>query len=147
MNLTDVENKDPLFVTVNLADTLPQTAANYGMFFTAHRPYEVVKITEVHGTLGTDAGAVTLQVEKLTGTTAKGSGTNIITTAFDLKSANNTVVTKNVTDLVGLTTGSYPTFLATGDRLALKTTGVLTAIKDIQVTVTLRPNGKGHYTI
>lgn len=146
-NLTEIQNKDPLVVTVNLVDTTPQTAANYGMFFTAHRPYEVVVVSEVHGTAGTDAGNVTLQVEKLTGTTAKGSGTTLLATAFNLKSTINTVVTKKTSDFNGLSSGSYPTYLAVGDRLALKSSGTLTAVKDVQVTVSLKPQGKGHYTL
>lgn len=69
----DIFNKDGFYVEANLPSTDPQTAANYGMVFTALRPCEVLEVSEVHGTLGTDGGAVTLQLERLTGTTAKGA--------------------------------------------------------------------------
>jgi hypothetical protein len=125
-----------------LWDTQPQTAANYGIFFIARHPCEVLFISEVHGTAGTDAGAVTLQVEKLTGTTAKGAGTNILATTINLKGTSNTVQTREITGLVR--TGGVVS-LRKGDRLALKSSGTLTDLKDVQVTVYLKPSGKGDY--
>lgn len=96
----DIDNKDGFFITATLNDTAAATAANYGVLFTVlKRGYEVMNVGEIHGTLGTDAGAVTLQLEKLTGTTAKGSGSNILVTAFDLKGTINTLVKKKVLNL------------------------------------------------
>lgn len=112
------------------------TAANYGTFFIAPYPLYVQAIREVHETAGSDGSAVTLQVEKLTGTTAKDSGTVLLSTAFDLKGTANTVQTGT------LVTSSYPTiqnntqYLSTGDRLALKDSGTLTALSNVTVTVT-----------
>ena len=63
-------------ITVNLKNTEPATAVNYGLFFTADRPYNVIGITEVHGTAGTDASAVSLQIERLQGTEALTAGKN-----------------------------------------------------------------------
>lgn len=135
----EIDGKDGVVIVATLNDTAAQTAANYGTIFTAlKRGYEVLVVGEIHGTLGTDAGAVTLQLEKLTGTTAKGSGTNILVTAFNLKSTINTLVRKEGSDLTNKT-------LAVGDRLAWKTSGTLTALKDVHITIYLKPLGKGDY--
>ncbi len=137
----DIEDKDGFFITATLNDTAAATAANYGVLFTAlKRGYEVMVVGEIHGTAGTNAGAVTLQLEKLTGTTAKGSGSNILVTAFDLKGTINTLVKKEGVELTGKT-------LAVGDRLAWKTSGTLTAVANVHITVYLKPLGRGSYTI
>jgi len=60
----DIQSKDGNEITVHLAGTLAQTAANYGIFFIANRPIEIMKIKEVHTVAGNDAGAVTLQLDK-----------------------------------------------------------------------------------
>lgn len=119
-------------VTFNAPGTSGATAANYGMFFQADRAVGVASITEIHATAGTDTGAVTLQVEKLTGTTAPGSGTSLLSSAFDLKG------TKNTTQYGSLTT-SNPTALALGrgDRLGVVLTGTPTAVANVVVTVIL----------
>lgn len=138
MNSTEVYNKDGFYAKADLFDTQPQTAANYGIFFQVIRPCEFMEVREIHGTAGTDAGAVTLQVEKLTGTTAKGSGLNILVTAYDLKGTINTSSSKTGVALQNRQ-------LAAGDRLAIKSSGTLTALKDLQVTIYLKPLGKGDY--
>lgn len=147
----NIIQKEGFYVTVNLEDTTAQTAANYGMFFTAYHPCELLAASEVHGTKGTDAGAVTLQIEKLTGTTAKGAGDTILVTAWDLKGANNTVVFKKGKDFDNTapavaTDGLTRTQLIQGERLALKSAGTLTALKDVQVTLFFKTLGRGHYT-
>jgi hypothetical protein len=146
----NIIRKEGFYVTVNLTDTSAATAANYGMFFTAYHPCEILSISEVHGTKSTQAGA-TLQVEKLTSTTAKGSGDTILVTAFALDGANNTVVFKNGTDFDNTapavaTDGLTRTQLSQGERLALKPSATLTALKDVQVTVFFKTLGRGHYT-
>jgi len=137
----DIDNKDGFFITATLNDTAAATAANYGVLFTAlKRKYEVMVVGEIHGTAGTNAGAVTLQLEKLTGTTAKGSGSNILVTAFDLKGTINTLVKKEGVDLTGKT-------LDVGDRLAWKTSGTLTSVANVHITVYLKPLGRGGYIV
>lgn len=131
----DVENKDGFHVTANLYDTQPQTAANYGIFFTALRPCEILEESEVHGTAST-SGTVT--VEKLTGTTAKGAGLSTCVAAFSTAGTANTVLRKKTTDLQNRQ-------LAAGDRLAIKSGGTITNGKDLQVTVYLKYLGKGDY--
>lgn len=131
----EIENKDGFYVIANLFDTQPQTAANYGIVFTALRPCEVLEISEVHGT-ASSSGTVT--VEKLTGTTAKGSGSSICTTSFSTATTANTVQTKKTSELQNRQ-------LSTGDRLAIKSGGTLSSGKDLQVTIYLKPLGKGDY--
>ena len=134
----NIDNKDGFVITVNLEDTKPQTSSNYGMFFTAHIPCEVLTTVEKHGTAGTDASAVTLQIERLTGTTAKGSGDSILKTAFNLKNTAYTHTKYSGSDLQNRQ-------LKVGESLSLKSSGTLTALKDLQVTVYLKPLTKGDY--
>lgn len=141
VDFQNVYNKDPFPVTASISGTAAATSGNYGMFYTALFPCEVLAVSEVHAVAGTDAGAVTLQVEKLTSTTAPGSGTNLLASAIDLKGTANTVVYPS------LTTTVLNRQLAKGDRLALKPSGTVTAVSGVQVTCILKPLGKGHYAV
>lgn len=118
----------PIPVAVRLKGTEGATAANYGHFFVADKAYNVISAAEVHGTKGIDGSAVTLQIEKLTGTTAAGSGTSLLSTAFNLKGNINTVQ-------YGVFVVTGATSMIRGDRLALKTSGTLTSVADVLVTV------------
>lgn len=106
-------------------------------FFVADRAYRVKSISEIHSVLGTDAGAVNLQVTKDTGTAAPGAGTDLLTdnanAGFNLKGTINTV--QNGT----LTATAASLALAAGDRLSVDFAGVLTAVAGVVVTVTLEP--------
>lgn len=138
----DIDNKDGFFVGENLIGTAAATSTNYGLLpFTAlKRKYEVMVVGERHGTAGTNAGAVTLQLEKVPSGTAKGSGTNILVTAFNLKSTANTLVKKEGVDLTSKV-------LDIGDSLAWKTSGTLTDLADVHITVYLKPLGRGGYIV
>ena len=83
-------------------------------------------------TLGTDAGAVSLNIEKLTGTRALDEGSAMLSTAFDLKASINVVRTGT------LTTASSVRSLARGDRLALDDAGTLTAVANVTISVELQ---------
>lgn len=131
----NIFNKDGFYQTIWLENTLPSTATNYPIFFIAMKPCEIMMVSEVHGTASVSG---TLQVEKLTGTTAKGSGTNMLTAAFSTSTTANTVQTKQSTDLQNRT-------MDVGDRLALKASGTLTNSADMCVTLYIKPLGKGDY--
>ena len=105
------------------------TAGNYGVFWIV--PFECVisEIREVHQTLGTDVGAVTLQIEKLTGTQALDAGVPCLATAFNLKGTINTVNTGT------LTTVPADIRLTRGDRLAMDDDGTLTAVANVTVII------------
>lgn len=119
-------------VTVFLPGTSAATAGNYTHFFIADDGYLIQDVYEIHGTAGSDGSAVTCQLEKLTGTTAPGSGTELLVTAFNLKGTANTLQAGNLSGVGGRNT------LIRGDRLALKRSGTLTAVDSVVVTVYLR---------
>lgn len=118
-----------VFVSKSLEGTAPATSANYGVFFIATRPCVIIAISEAHTVIGSDAGAVTVTLERLTSGVALDSGTVLLATAFDLKATVN-VEHRGVLARI-------PVGLSRGDRLALKDAGVLTAVAGLVVTVTL----------
>lgn len=130
-----IENKDMQSVTVHLKNTEPATAANYGAFFIASRPYEVMEIRAVWSTASTSG---TLMVERLQGTTAEGSGDDVLASTIDMSGTAATVVARKTTDLQNRK-------LSVGDRLALEDGGTLTNQANLIVTVLLKPLGKGGY--
>lgn len=89
----------------------------------------VNKISEVHTVAGTDAGAVTLDVKKLTGVGAPSTGTTLLSSTFNLKSTANTVVNATV-----VTAGSA-NILANGDKLGLDFTGTPTGLQGGVVSI------------
>lgn len=119
-------------VTSHLNSTQAATADNYGIFFIAPYPVEVVSVRERHETAGSDAGAVTLMVAKVPSGTAKGSGTDTLASGISLKGTADT----NASGTLHATAANYR--LAAGDALALVPTGVLTAVDGVTVTVELK---------
>lgn len=117
-------------VTAKVQGVDAATASNYGIFFVADKTYAINSITEVHGTTGTDGGAVTLQIERLQGTEALDAGDTLLSTAFNLKGTANTVQ-------YGELVRTNILILGIGDRLSLKDSGTLTSVADVVVTVTL----------
>lgn len=112
-------------------------AADYeGVPFIADKAYEVIAVKERHLVLGTDVGAVTLMVKKVPSGTAPGAGTDTLAAGISLKAAINTV--QDGTLHATLANKQ----LAVNDGLALVTTGVLTAVDGVSVTVYLKPLAK-----
>lgn len=112
-----------------------------GLLFVADTDYELVQVDEVHNVAGTDAGAVTLDVKKATGTTAIASGTSMLASTFNLKSTACTVVRKTLslpTTTTGLSTTADNRKLARDNRLGLDFTGTTTALVGVLVQVWLR---------
>lgn len=103
---------------------LAANAANFAFFIT-DAAYQVVSIKEIHSVVGGAVAAVT--VEKLTGTTAPGSGTAIPTAAFDCTATINTLLTATLTSTVA------DTKLAAGDRLGIVGTGTRTGLLGVVV--------------
>lgn len=98
-------------------------------FFLANRQQTVRAVSMFWGTKATDAGAVTIDVTKDVSTNAPGAGTSILTAAQSVKGAANTPVS------VGLAASAATLLMAAGNRLAIKTTGTLTALADVVVAV------------
>jgi len=118
-----------VFICKSLESTQAATASNYGVFFVATRPCVVKAISESHTVAGSAGGAVTLTVERLKSGQALDSGTEMLTTPFDLKSIANTPVRGAIARI--------PTGLSTGDRLALKDSGTLTSVAGVTINVEL----------
>ncbi len=108
------------------------TASNYGVIFIAPYRCQFMGATEVHAVLGTDGSAVTLQIEKLQGTTASGSGTNLLASGFNLKGTINTVQTATLAVLPKTTFNLHK-----GDRLGLVLTGTPTSVSQVVIVVQL----------
>jgi hypothetical protein len=101
--------------------------------FIADRAYQVVSVSEVHSVAGTDAGAVTLAVNKCTGTQAASAGANILTSTLNLKNTANTVASGT------LSATAANSVLAAGNRIAFDITGTTTGLVGAVVTIVLRP--------
>lgn len=121
-------------ITIEVEDTNAAIAAKYGPFFIAPWPCVVIEGREVHSTAGTDTGAVTLTVEKLTGTQAKGTGVNCLSSTFNLKGTANTVTRLTPTTTIA----NWQ--LVKGNRLGLLTSGTLITVNQVVVTVLLKIN-------
>jgi hypothetical protein len=91
--------------------------------------HEAIQITGVKESHGTASASGTLQVEKLTGTTAAGSGTAMLSWTISLAGTANTLVSGTLSG----TTANLQ--LAAGDRLGFKFAGTMTNLADCSVTV------------
>lgn len=101
-------------------------------FFVAPRAVKVVGITLRPTVAGTDAGAVTVQVEKVPSGTAIGSGTDLMSATLNLKGTANT----NQTGSLSATASALR--LAAGDALGVDFTGTLTSATGV-ITVAMIP--------
>lgn len=138
-NWDEIERKDGFYVTFTIPGTLAATATNFTHFFIFRHPAEVLRVSEVHSTAGTDLGAVTLDVQRLTGTTAPGAGTSILASTFNLKGTANTVVTKEGKQLAANRQ------FAENERICLSTSGTLTLLAGVNVTLYCKMFGRGDY--
>lgn len=102
------------------------------IFFLADRDYVVTAISAVWST-AESTGSMDIMVEKLTGTTACGSGTDLLSAAIAATGTANTV---NAGSLV--TTASAH-LLSAGGRLCVDLTATPNEVANMVVTVTLVP--------
>lgn len=119
-----------LTVPFSLVSTLPATAANYGNIFVADRNWRIIGAREAHTVAGSDAGAVTLTLEKLTDTQALDAGVTMLAGTFNLKA------TADTEQAVGPTATVANARLKPGDRVALKDAGVLTVVAGVSGSAT-----------
>ena len=119
--------------------TIPSTNAatqtNYGVFWTAPFPCRVVSMTEVHSAAGNDAGAVTIQLERLKSTIIHPNG-NGISETINLKATSNVV--QSATIRLSQVSNQIVSVLDTGDRLGLIPSGTMTAVNNVTVVVTVQ---------
>ena len=121
--------KKKLYIHHTIYGADAATAGNYGMFWIVPFDCTITEIREVHQTAGSDAGAVSLQIEKLTGTQALDAGVACLSTAFSLKATANAVQSGS------LTTTLADLRLSRGDRLAMDDAGTLTAVANVTVVI------------
>lgn len=97
--------------------------------FIADAAYLVTAVREVHGTASSSG---TLNIEKLTGTTAAGSGTAMLTGTISLAGTANTVLSGTLTATTATLT------LAAGDRIGGVLAGTLTNLAGCVVVLTMQ---------
>ena len=114
--------------TVVLKNTDPATAANYGIIMLANFPIWILGAQCRFATAGSDASAVTLDLEKLADGTAKGAGVSMLASTFNLKGTVDTVQSASPTATVGNAQ------LSKGQAAALKLSGTPTAVADLIVS-------------
>lgn len=119
------------FIHHTIPGALAGSLQYYGNFWIAPFACVLLSCAEQHQTAATDAGSVTLTIEKLTGTQALNSGVDMLSSTFDLKGTINTVVTKTPTLILADRT------LKKGDRLAMKDSGVLSPTAHVTVVLEL----------
>lgn len=121
--VADASTCGPYKIQNILHINLPLVAASptTGTFFICPVGYQVVAVREIHATAG-GTGA-TVNIEKLTGTTAPGSGTAILTTGMLLTGTANTLQTTAATNIILAASKG-----AAGDRFGYVLTGTLTGL-------------------
>lgn len=121
----------PVMFTVQGANAT--TALNYtAPFFIANRDYYLISVTERHEVAGTDGGAVTLMLKKVPSGTATASGTDMLTAGLNLKSTANTNQSGTLSTTAGVLT------IPRGYALGMATTGTLTTLQGVTVSVLLK---------
>lgn len=99
------------------------------VIFIATEAVQLVAVREVHAVASISG---TLQIEKLTSTTAPGGGTTLLTGTVSLSGTANTVAT-------GTLTGTVPSLqLAVGDRIGIVLAGTLTSLVGSLIEIDLK---------
>lgn len=110
-----------------------------GYVFTAlDTDYEIVAVSEVHGTSGSDGGAVTADVVRVASGGTIAGGTTLLASMFNLKSTVDVPVIKNVSN-GGLASAQSSRVIARGQSLAINLTGTLTALAGMAIAIVLQP--------
>jgi hypothetical protein len=134
MALKAIAKRAPVVLTVQLILTTHAVDQNV---FIADRDYTIESIAESHITADTDAGTVSIDVKKASGTTAIASGTSVLGSVFNAKSTANTPVSKTKAN-GGLVSTASTNILEAGSRLGLDFTGI-TDYAGGTVTIVLSP--------
>lgn len=134
-----IVKKDGFYITTNIWGDEAQDAANYGIIFTARWPIEILRIVERHETAGTAGGAVTLDVLRVPNGTAIASGDSMVVTKFNLKATANTLQTRE-----GVTLNDFRQ-LRENQSIGLKTSGTLTDLAGVSITIYFQNYGRGNY--
>lgn len=90
------------------------------------------KVVQRHGTAGSDASAVSLQLEKTASGTAAAGGTVLLATALNMKATADTVQTAELVESEATRT------LNAGDAISLDYAGTTTGLANITLTMLFR---------
>lgn len=112
-----------------VTESLSATDATRAIFI-ANRAMILKSVKEVHSTASSSG---TLQVEKLTGTTAAGSGTNLLTGTMSLSGTANTVVSGTLISTIASLT------FAAGDRFGVVIAGTMTNLANSKIVAMFAP--------
>jgi len=115
-------------ISAVLPGTAPQSAANFGKFFVADKKCILLGVRAAWTTASTSG---TLQIQRLQGTEAKGSGDDLLSSTIAMSGTAETANSGTLT-----TTMAYRTLNA-GDRLCLESAGTLSSGAGLVVTVAL----------
>ena len=132
----DIVNKYGLEHHFQLTGVTAAVATNYSVFFNVLNPIELVLI-EVSYTVTSTSG--TLQLEKLTGIAAPGTGTAILDATINLAATANTLITRTQRDMTSARV------FERGDRIAFIDGGTLTNLTDLVVSIYYKPRGRGDF--
>ena|ERR1700744_2505898 len=109
---------------------LTASSSTTGTFFICPTGFQVIAVREIHAVAGGTSAAV--QIEHLTGTTAPGSGTAILSATLPLTGAANTLQSAPAANI------QYPASVAAaGDRFGYVLTGTLTGLANCCLEVSL----------
>lgn len=112
--------------------SFPLNALNIAVSSALFIADEAYQITAIKGSWGVASVSMNFNIEKLTGTTAPGSGAALLQAAIDTSLTANTVNTGTLT----ATTADLQ--LAAGDRVGIKIAGTITALVGMVLTITLK---------
>ncbi len=107
----------------------------------------IVGISEIHATAESTAATMTAYIEKLTGTTAPGSGTTVMSGTFDMKGTAETLQTATMTTSGTGDSDAADLQLAAGDRLGIKFSVAGTELAGVAITITVAPAGTGEWVV
>lgn len=135
----NIVKKDGFYCFADIYGATAQTAANYGIILVARYPIEVLQIVERHEVAGSSGSAVSLDVLNVPSGTAISAGSSMLAVAFNLKSTADTNVVKE-----GVALNSNRV-LEEGAAIGLKTSGTLTALTGVHITIYFQNKGRGNY--
>ena len=136
VNSMYVLKKDGFYLSFPFLGAAGATAANYDQVWTCRHPMELMRVSVCFSVASTSG---TLQLERLTGTTAPAAGTAILSTTISLSGTANTVVSHQGNALTAARV------LKEGDRLAFIDAGTLTNLVGLHVTLYCKYLGNGDY--
>lgn len=134
ISISEATVERPLFVMGRVPGTSAAASGNYGCIYVHPQgspPATIITLEEVHGRAGNDAGTVLLQVALLSpGDASLTGGVGIV--QFDLKG------TADIPVYATLIHGKPPAVIRENQRLCLQTSGTLTNVADVCVTIFLQ---------